>query len=364
MEFEIYKVSKNPTDSAQSIINCQDYIGIFLQNFIEIYELNENLDIKLKHSITDKVNFGTIDFNHKYKDILLSTSPYDYIKLWKIPSINSPEVICTLNGPNSNGCEYAKFNPMDKNLIISSKLNNIDLWDITKYINKNSMKTTGNIYSLKWDLTGDYFGYFLGRRELNINYADDINNNIININHNDIKSFEFKNNNELITFHRGQIVKTWDFRNSKHPKLEKKLDFSFNFELYDKNNNYTYIQSDILKIYDSDNFDNIYQQNIQLRNNSIILDDCFLKYNEISNIIEQDYDGNFNIIKIKNKNNSKSNIIYDKIKEEDIDDSDNFFDNIVYKITDYSNYPMYINKKNDINYKIKNYLGIQKLKMN
>ena len=31
MEFEIYKVSKNPTDSAQSIINCQDYIGIFLQ---------------------------------------------------------------------------------------------------------------------------------------------------------------------------------------------------------------------------------------------------------------------------------------------------------------------------------------------
>ena len=162
MEFEIYKVSKNPTDSAQSIINCQDYIGIFFQNFIEIYELNENLDIKLKHSITDKVNFGTIDFNHKYKDILLSTSPYDYIKLWKIPGINSPEVICTLNGPNSNGCEYAKFNPMDKNLIISSKLNNIDLWDITKYINKNSMKTTGNIYSLKWDLTGDYFGYFLG----------------------------------------------------------------------------------------------------------------------------------------------------------------------------------------------------------
>ena len=62
---------------------------------------------------------------------------------------------------------------------------------------------------------------------------------------NDIRCFEFKNNYEIITFHQNNDVKIFDIRNYSKPKLEKN-NIKFNFEIYDKNNDFIYLN--ILKI--------------------------------------------------------------------------------------------------------------------
>ena len=218
-EIEINKVLKRKIGYAQGITCCKNYIGSFYRNKINIFELTENLDIQQKSSFSARKYISNIDFNYKYNDILLSGSSYDYIKLYKISEQNNFEIISTLNGLNSNGAQYAKFNPTKENLIISSKENIIDIWDVTKYTNIKSITTQGDFNNLAWNITGKFFGYFNDIEGLNISDKENI---IISIYANDLINFEFRKNEDIITFHFGDVIKIWDNRNYSQPKLEFK----------------------------------------------------------------------------------------------------------------------------------------------
>ena len=150
---EINNIQKKRIAIAKRFINCENYIGLFLGDTINIFELSENLDISPKSSISTGNFIENIDFNHKYKDILLSISSDDYMKLYKITEQNNFEVISTFNGPNSKSAKHAKFNPVNENLIISSKTKIIDIWDVTRYTNIMNIQNKDIIYDLKWDTT-------------------------------------------------------------------------------------------------------------------------------------------------------------------------------------------------------------------
>ena len=358
-EIDINKISKKKIPVTQSIINSQNYIGTFFKDIIDIYELNENLELKLITSYPTNIKIGNIDFNPKHKEIILSTHPNDYIKLWYIPGNNTLEMKSILKGKNSISPDYAKFNPINENLIISSGSKVIDIWDITKYISLNNLSTEKYIFDLKWDLTGNYFGYIHGANEFQINDKDC--NKLFKISLDDLLYIEFKNNFELITFHTDQSVKIWDIRNYSIPKIQKTIDKYFYLELYDEKNNYTYILNNLFEIYNSDNFTEIYEKNIKCETNSIILDSCLLKNKEIANLIEQDRMGTINIIQIINNKKIESDIIQNENIEQNINNSNDFINNIIYNISDYTSFSKYINNKKDVDYTTKNYFHMQEI---
>ena len=97
---------------------------------------------------------------------------------------------------------------------------------------------------------------------------------------------------------------------------------------------------------------------------------CFLQKNvrdileqkdkDIANFLEQDKYNKINIVKIKDNNKLGQISAYNKVKE-DVKDSNNFMNNIIFKISDYSSYSEYIISKNDFNNRIKRYFGIKEI---
>ena len=357
-EIEINKVLKQKIDDAKGIACCKNYIGSFFEDSINIFELTENLDIQLKSSLSTEWPITNIDFNYKYKDILLSCSSYDYIKLYNISAQNNFEIISTLHGLNSKGTHYAKFNPTKENLIISSKGKIIDIWDVTKYTNIKSITTQKSVYKLAWNITGNFFGYINRTEGLNIRDKENI---IFSICANDLKNFEFRKNEDIITFHFKDVIKIWDTRKYSQPKFEFK-DLPLSYELYDKNNDYLYIKNNkLFQIYECQNFELVHKEDIECDNNTLLLlDTCFLKNNEIANLFELEKSGDCNIIKIINKN--KTSLTSEQIIEKDIQYSNDFINNIVYNISDYTKFLNYIKTKKDPDYPCKNYILISEIK--
>ena len=351
------RIEKQIIGATKGIINFQNYIGTFFRDKIKIFELNDNLDINLKNSFSTGKVIENIDFNGKYKDILLIIPANDYIKLYNISNQNNFEVISILNGESTKDAHYAKFNPTNENLIISSKDKIIDIWDINKYTNIRNIQSENIIYNLAWDISGNYFGYIKDLKGLNI--CDNYNKNIITIDSDSINSFEFINNQDLITFHDDCSIKKWDIRYYNKPKLEIK-DVYADYELYDKNNDYIYIKNDLFQIYKSDNLSKIHEEEIEFYNNPVLLDSLFLKNNEIANMAEQGKNGKFYISKIVNKNKSKS--FKEKNEKNNIKEQKDFANNIVYKISNYENFSGYITHKTDVYYRNKNYLEIEEIK--
>ena len=357
-EIEINKVLKQKIEDAKGIACCKNYIGSFFEDSINIFELTENLDIQLKSSLSTEWPITNIDFNYKYKDILLSCSSYDYIKLYNISDQNNFEIISTLNGLNSKGAHYAKFNPTKENLIISSKGKIIDIWDVTKYTNIKSITTQKSVYKLAWNITGNFFGYINRTEGLNISDKENI---IFSICANDLINFEFRKNEDIITFHFKDVIKIWDTRKYSQPKFEFK-DLPLSYELYDKNNDYLYIKNNkLFQIYECQNFELVHKEDIECDNNTLLLlDTCFLKNNEIANLFELEKSGDSNIIKIINKN--KTSLTSEQIIEKDIQYSNDFINNIVYNISDYTNFLNYIKTKKEPDYPCKNYILIPEIK--
>ena len=357
-EIEINKVLKQKIEDAKGIACCKNYIGSFFEDSINIFELTENLDIQLKSSLSTEWPITNIDFNYKYKDILLSCSSYDYIKLYNISDQNNFEIISTLHGLNSKGTHYAKFNPTKENLIISSKEKIIDIWDVTKYTNIKSITTQKSVYKLAWNITGNFFGYINRTEGLNIRDKENI---IFSICANDLKNFEFRKNEDIITFHFKDVIKIWDTRKYSQPKFEFK-DLPLSYELYDKNNDYLYIKNNkLFQIYECQNFELVHKEDIECDNNTLLLlDTCFLKNNEIANLFELEKSGDCNIIKIINKN--KTSLTSEQIIEKDIQYSNDFINNIVYNISDYTNFLNYIKTKKEPDYPCKNYILIPEIK--
>ena len=353
---EMSRIEKQKIGRTKRIINFKNYIGAFFRDTIKIFELNDNLDINLKNSFSTGKVIENMDFNSKYKDILLTIPANDYIKLYNISNQNNFEVISILNGESTKDAHYAKFNPTNENLIISSKDKIIDIWDITKYTNIKNIQSKKIIYNLTWDISGNYFGYITDLKGLNV--SDNDNKNIITIDADNINSFEFINNQDLITFHNDSMIKKWDIRYYNNPKLEIK-DLYADYELYDKNNDYIYIKNDLFQIYKSDNLYKIHEEEFDFYNNPIILDSHFLKNNEIANMAEQGKNGKFNIIKIVKKNKST---FEEKNDQNNIKEQQDFINNIVYKISNYENFSDYINQKKDVYYRNKNYLEIDEIK--
>ena len=131
-DFEIENIVKQTINDANQIISCKNYIGTFYDKNINIYKLDDNLDIMEINKISSKNIILGIDFNYKYKDILLSVPINENMKIYKILSNKKPEVVCELKGDSSIITNKAKFNPCYENIIVSYEPNTIDFWDINK----------------------------------------------------------------------------------------------------------------------------------------------------------------------------------------------------------------------------------------
>ena len=108
IDVEIYKLAKKGLDINNGITNfknCKNYIGSFKDQTINIFELTENFNILLKNSIKTNKYIADIDFNPKYKNILLSIPNFDYMELCKISEQDNYEVISILKGSNSQGAK-------------------------------------------------------------------------------------------------------------------------------------------------------------------------------------------------------------------------------------------------------------------
>ena len=112
---EMIRIEKQKIGTFRRIINFENYIATSFRDLINIFELNDNLDINLKTSFSTGKFITNMDFNSKYKDILLTIPANDYIKLYNISYQNNFEVISILNGERTKDAHYAKFNPVYEN---------------------------------------------------------------------------------------------------------------------------------------------------------------------------------------------------------------------------------------------------------
>ena len=271
IDVEIDKIAKKGMNirGITNFKSCKNYIGSFKDQTINIFELTESFNMFLINSFKTDKYIADIDFNPKYKNILLSIPNYDYLELCKISEQDNYEVISILKGPNSQGSKYAKFNPVDENKIISSKADIIDIWDVTKYINIMNTKAKGIVNDLKWDNFGHYFGFIDDSKYLNIFNLE--NKKISSIKANNFMGFEFRNNeDDIISFHDDKTIKIWDKRYYSNPKLEIK-DSSNYYKLYDKKNDFIYVGNNNFHIQGLNHINKIYDQNLKFNENAKIL---------------------------------------------------------------------------------------------
>ena len=169
-----------------------------------------------------------------------------------------------------------------------------------------------------------------------IKYKDKDKNNYFYI-----RDFIFKGDRGIITFHDDRI-NIWDMTNTIEPI--KTYYTKFLEYLYDKDLNYFYsINTNKIDIYKPNDFTNKIQE-LELSNfphstNLILLDSCFLKSNEIANILEIN-EINSRTIKITQKNR----INYPVIKIQPKLKLNEYLSKIVYQISDYAELLKY-NKK-------------------
>ena len=302
--FEINMETKPTISKAQKFISCDNYVGAYYEDIIKLYEISEDFDLQLKGTSKDISRINDIDFNHSYKDLIISATN-NFMKLWKVSSNSSNknlEKICLLNGQEKI-VYFSRFNPKFDNILISSSDNNIELWDITKYTNVNYISTNLEVTALKWNASGEYYGYILDNNELKIN---DMDNNILTNNEKYIDNFEFIDNLKYVTFHSNNCLKIWDIRKPVSPFKEiKSFNCNYKYELYDKINNYIYcFENDpSFKILDLNNYNIINENlpnNISSLENLIILDNYYFKQDETTNFIQQEPNEKIDIIKIKN----------------------------------------------------------------
>jgi WD40 repeat protein len=153
-----------------SIIKTKDkYFDTFSGTNINIYNLNpSHFYLTPEKTITCNDSINNLDFNPDYPEIILSALYDGIVKLWNISNKENKNEICSFKGHNSS-VKFALFNPKVNTIIISTDKNNIKLWDINEYSHEYNIIHKNNIEKLKWDFSGDKFGYINRRYELLIN---------------------------------------------------------------------------------------------------------------------------------------------------------------------------------------------------
>ena len=362
-DFEINTESKKfESEGDFQIVKANDkYLITSLSNYIDIYDLNKNLDIKYKKSIISKQSqdITNLDFNPDYPELFLSSHSDGNIKIWNINDLeNNSNKEFSIIKAHDTAVKNSLFNPIYGNIVISSDLQNIKLWDLTKYIYSQTILNQKNITNLQWDPTGEYYGYINNDIELLIREKNN-NEKIISIKEN-LKNFLFKSHHEIFTFSENSI-KLWDIRDTQKVLKENLVDIKRSTKiLYNINYDYFYfITCNLIKIFDIDKFNVVYtkiDKNI-FGQKPILLNDSFIKNKEISNILDL-ISGDSTIIKvIQKKENKKSNSPIIKTNSKD------YFHNIAYVISDYKNiFKFEENNIYDLKLKIKKYFMIPEIK--
>ena len=310
------------------------YLGTFYDNKIIIYDLDPpNFNLTIENSIICKEDIKYIDFNPEYPEIIMSALSEGDVKLWNISKKkNYDKEICIFKGHSSN-VRFALFNPTISTKVISSDNKNIKLWDINKYSHDFNVVNEEYINKLKWNFFGNKYGFISGNSKLIINKVEE-NKNLLTIHENDINDFIFNGYSGIITFHNNRL-KRWDMRKFNFPvKIYENVNIAS--YLYDNNLNYLYsIEYNRINIYKTNDLEKKEQElevsDLTGSNKIILLDSCFLKNNEISNIL--DLNASYSrIIKItKNGFLNQQNDLHQPQKN-----LNEYLKKIVYKISDYS----------------------------
>ena len=324
------------------------YLGTFSDSMIKIFNLNpQDFSLTLDKSFrcNNKINY--LDFNPDYPEILMSALDDGDVKLWNISNQENYNKEISIFKGHSSSARFALFNPTESKIVVSSDNNNIKLWDINQYSHEYNIIHKNNIDKLKWNYSGDKYGYINKGCELIVNKKDN-NIDLFTIKYKDkyknnyfyIKDFIFKGERGIITFHDDRI-NIWDMTNTIEPINTYYTKF-FKY-LYDKNLNYFYaIGFNKIDIYKPNDFTNKIQElellNLPRSINLVLLDSCFLKSNEIANILEIN-EISSRTIKITQKNR----VNYPEIKIQPKLKLNEYLSKIVYQISDYSELLKYNN---------------------
>ena len=320
------------------------YLGTFSDCMIKIFNINpQDFSLTLDKSFRCNNKINNLDFNPDYPEIIMSALDDGDVKLWNISDqVNYNKEISTFKG-HSSSARFALFNPTDSKIVVSSDNNNIKLWDINHYSHEYNIIHKNNVDKLKWNYSGDKYGYINKGCELIVNKKDN-NIDLFTIKYKDkknyfyINDFIFKGEHGIITFHDDRI-NIWDMTNTVEPINTYYIKF-FKY-LYDKKLNYFYaIDINKIDIYKPNDFTNKIQE-LELSNfphsiNLMLLDSCFLKNNEIANILEIN-EINSRAIKITQKDRKN----YPEINIEPKLKLNEYLSKIVYQISDYSEFLKY-----------------------
>lgn len=240
------------------------YLGAFYKNMFKIYNINpQDFSLTLDKSFRCNTNINYLDFNPDYSEILMSALDDGDIKLYNISDqINYNKEISIFRG-HSSSVKFASFNPEKSNIVVSSDNNCIKLWDISQYSHEFNIVHKNNIDNLKWNYSGDKYGYINKGYELIINRTEN-NIDLFTIkykykdNYSYIKDFLFIGYHRLLTFH-DEFINIWDMTNTIKPINSYSIEF-FKY-LYDKDLNYFYtIKRNKIDIYKPTDFTNKIQE--------------------------------------------------------------------------------------------------------
>ena len=344
------------------IITNSNYLSYIFDSQVEIYNLSLNdndfsLNYKTSIDCDNYVNY--INFHPKYPKLILSSFKNSEIKLWQIPDENTEcEEKCIFKG-HSDSVQYAIFNPVDDNLVISSDNNYIKLWDITKYIHLNNFHQE-SIENLQWNTTGNYYG-FINKNFEGLSIHEKKSSKTIFSIEEKIKKFYFISENELLTFNYNNTIKKWRINNN-NPTDTITIETTFH-PLIDNYFHYLYcLYKNRIMICGLNEFKIIEEKKVNdfIPFYPILLDNSFLKDKTIANILNI-INYKCDIIKIEEKNE-----IINKKPQIEIKPFNDYIKNIIYKISDYSELFKYTeNEKEEEDYSIiksKNYLEFDEIK--
>ena len=230
---------------------------------ILIVDSSKPCDINNNNNFTRGFKYGDVlDIEFcPYNNNLLASASGNLVLLWKIPDgnfNNNAIKDCNIYNKHNKEVNYVSFNPVIKNMLCSSDLDNeIHIWNEEKLECCNKYKLDENTSMISWSPKGDLVGVTTKKQYINI--LDHREENIFLKKHiNDgpfSPKFVWVDDNSFAAVCSSQskkepkMLKLWDLRKIKEDNSNEGEIASINIETYKYTNSIPFINRELKLIY-------------------------------------------------------------------------------------------------------------------
>ena len=265
-KFSNCSLKKEQIDGRLLSINSK-FLAILTKNRGEIVIVDPSTPCNIKENKNinriKSNNYGQIlgiEFSPHNSNILASANQY-YLLFWKIPDENYNNITieqCQMHHEHNNKINYISFNPVVKDIICTSDLNNeIFVWNDEKLESYNKFQLDENASMIEWNPKGDLIGVTTKKQYINI--IDSREKNIIfkkqiNTGHFTPK-FVWVDDNSFavigssINDKSQKMLKLWDIRKIKEGETDNGEKASINIEKTKYINSTPFINRELKLIY-------------------------------------------------------------------------------------------------------------------